>query len=203
MDGTQRANCSMVLQALQDGANPNVMDPNGRTPLHFMSGVGLAPAVVLLVHYGAQLDIQDKDGLTAMHMAAGYANAQTLKVLVAAGADPYIKGQSQGYPLEVVQALGDFQLAKWNEEKVTPPGPHPQGPPPLERPTLRVPSEYHPSTLRALPSMRARDARDAYTYILSPPRCLRSRATSLPCHLVPPCRVTAACDSPPCELSTT
>jgi hypothetical protein len=158
MDGTQRANCSMVLQALQDGANPNVMDPNGRTPLHFMSGVGLAPAVVLLVHYGAQLDIQDKDGLTAMHMAAGYANAQTLKVLVAAGADPYIKGQSQGYPLEVVQALGDFQLAKWNEEKVTPPGP--SGAPALRAThppsTLRVSSEYPPSTTEHARTRRTR-----------------------------------------------
>ena len=51
----------------------------GRTPLHFMAGVGLAPACVLLIHYGAQVDTRDNDGLTPMHMAAGYANAQTLK----------------------------------------------------------------------------------------------------------------------------
>jgi len=110
---TQRANCSQVLEALQDGANPNVRDPKGRTPLHFVAGVGLAPASMLLIHFGAQVDARDEDGLTPLHMAAGYANAQTLRVLVSAGADPTLTAKVQGTAKEVVCALGDYQLSEF------------------------------------------------------------------------------------------
>lgn len=109
LNATQAANCTRLLQALEMGANPNMRDPKGRTPLHFVAGIGLAPACLLLVHYGAQVNPQDEGGLTPMHMAAGYANAQTLKVLVMAGADPSISGETQGTPLEIVTNLGEYQ----------------------------------------------------------------------------------------------
>jgi len=113
LEGTQKANCTMMLEALQAGANPNVRDPNGRTPLHFVAGLGLAPAAVLLIHFGAQLDVRDRGNLTPMHMAAGYANAQTLRVLVAAGADDQLTGDDQGTPAQVIVALGDYQLSQF------------------------------------------------------------------------------------------
>jgi len=112
LDATQSANCSAILEALRRGANPNIVDPKGRTPLHFMAGVGLAPACVLLIHFGARVDVQDEDGLTPLHMAAGYANARTLKVLVAAGADLQLTGEGQGTALEVVQGLGEYEYKK-------------------------------------------------------------------------------------------
>jgi len=112
LNATQSANCTQILEALQAGANPNVRDPKGRTPLHFMAGVGLAPACVLLIHFGAQIDAQDADGLTPLHMAAGYANARTLRVLVAAGADIELTGTGQGTPFEIVKNLGEYQ---WNQ----------------------------------------------------------------------------------------
>jgi hypothetical protein len=113
LEGTQRANCTMMIEALNAGANPNVRDPKGRTPLHFVAGLGLAPAAVILIHFGAQVDIRDGDNLTPMHMASGYANAQTLRVLVAAGAEHQVVGNNQGTPTEVVIALGDYQLSQW------------------------------------------------------------------------------------------
>jgi len=109
LNGTQAANCTRILEALKAGANPNICDPKGRTPLHFMAGVGLAPAMVLLIHFGAQLNVKDNDGLTPLHMAAGYANARSLRVLLAAGADSTIAGLTQGPPLEVVKQMGEYQ----------------------------------------------------------------------------------------------
>jgi len=110
LEGTQKANVTMMLEALQAGANPNVRDPKGRTPLHFVAGLGLAPAAVILLHFGAQVNARDGEGLCPMHMAAGYANPQTLRVLVAAGADTDVTAKAQGTPLQVVTALGDYQL---------------------------------------------------------------------------------------------
>ena len=51
-----------------------------------------------------------REGRTPMHMAAGYARAQTLKVLVAAGADETVNHPQQGTPLDVVLALGNYQI---------------------------------------------------------------------------------------------
>ena len=120
LEGTQKANVTMMLEALQAGANPNVRDPKGRTPLHFMAGVGLAPAAALLIHFGAQVDARDFDDLTPLHMAAGYANSQTLRVLVVAGADTTLKGKAQGTPFEVVCSLGDYQLKQVYDERSKP-----------------------------------------------------------------------------------
>merc|ERR1719379_990240 len=116
--GTQGANMTRVLTALQDGANPNICDPKGRTPLHFSAGVGLAPAVLLLIHFGADMNARDAEGLTPLHMAAGYANPETMKLLIAAGADTTLVGDKQGTALSLVQSLGQYQWEKaFKEEK--------------------------------------------------------------------------------------
>jgi len=109
--GTQGANCSLLLDALLAGANPNVRDPKGRTPLHFMAGVGLAPAACLMIHFGADLEARDEQDLTPLHMAAGYANAQTLRVLIAAGADTEAL-TAQGSAFDVVKRLGQYQYSE-------------------------------------------------------------------------------------------
>mmetsp|Transcript_3272 Transcript_3272/g.9443 ORF Transcript_3272/g.9443 Transcript_3272/m.9443 type:complete len:283 (+) Transcript_3272:3-851(+) len=113
-EATQNANCTQLLDALLAGANPNLRDPNGRTGLHFMCGIGLAPACVLLIHFGADVDARDNAGLAPVHMAAGYANAQCLRVLIAAGADHTAVGD-QGTPLDVVERLGEYQLDQFLE----------------------------------------------------------------------------------------
>mmetsp|Transcript_19906 Transcript_19906/g.42849 ORF Transcript_19906/g.42849 Transcript_19906/m.42849 type:complete len:299 (-) Transcript_19906:354-1250(-) len=126
LQGTQSANITILLEALKMGANPNMLDNKGRTPLHFMAGVGLAPACVLLIHFGADVEAKDSMGITPVTMAAGYANAQTLKVLIAAGAQIDVE-TSQGTPWDIVKRLGEYQYKevwlkrtdKWNKFKKT------------------------------------------------------------------------------------
>ena len=117
LNGTQAANCTRILEALKAGANPNICDPKGRSPLHFSAGVGLAPAVLLLIHFGADMNARDAEGLTPLHMAAGYANPETMKLLIAAGADTTLVGEKQGTALSVVQSLGQYQWEKFYKEE--------------------------------------------------------------------------------------
>merc|ERR1719399_1586232 len=70
-EGVRMADLGKMLSALQAGADPNVMDEKGRPPLQYAAGLGLAPAVVLLVHFGAELNSRDPDGLTPLILASG------------------------------------------------------------------------------------------------------------------------------------
>jgi len=115
-EGVRMADLGMMLDALKAGADPNVVDDKGRPPLHYAAGLGLAPSVVLLVHYGAVLDARDPGGLTPLILASGYVKPQTLRVLIAAGADPTLEAPGQGTAKDVIEALGDNEIAKLVEK---------------------------------------------------------------------------------------
>jgi hypothetical protein len=116
VDGS-RSNNTLLLEALKEGVNPNLVDEQGRTVLHYVAASGSSIAMVLLIHFGAQLNVKDNQGLTPMHMAAGYAKARSLSVLIAAGADPNIEAPSQGTPLKIVTDLGQYQLNTFMNRK--------------------------------------------------------------------------------------
>lgn len=76
---------------MADGADVNVRDAAGRTPLHMASAYGATPIAELLLSKGADPDVQDNMGLAPLHMAAGYVRPTTVKMLVEAGADPDLR----------------------------------------------------------------------------------------------------------------
>lgn len=58
-----------LLQALlQRGANPNVADADGNTPLHFAASFNDAQAIRLLLDYGADLSSRNATGFTPLDM---------------------------------------------------------------------------------------------------------------------------------------
>lgn len=76
-----------IEAALEAGASAMATDPNGRTAMHFVAGLGVTPTIKFLVERGADVNAKDVMGLTPLHMAAGYARPATVELLLDIGAD--------------------------------------------------------------------------------------------------------------------
>jgi ankyrin repeat protein len=77
-----------VRDLLARGANVDVADEDGRTPLHqavLGNSIGL---VGLLIESGATVDAKDHHGYTPLHFAAQEYAPMIARILVAKGADP-------------------------------------------------------------------------------------------------------------------
>lgn len=80
---------------LESGADVNVQDGNGWTPLMIESMVGaISEAMKILIDYGAEVDLQNSEGNTALHIAAEYNNPGAAEALANARATPHIKNKS-------------------------------------------------------------------------------------------------------------
>ena len=102
---------SDVTRCLTAGADPNVRDRGGFTPLHLAAFVGNAGAVAALVNRGADVEGRSTDGLTPLHRAVALRNSKAVIALLEAGADPNGRDEAGQTPLhfadtvEVVAAL--------------------------------------------------------------------------------------------------
>ena len=107
VDGTRRI--------LQEGANPNVRDRRGWTPLMYAANKGFRLLVPALLEARADTDRQAADGATALFMAVLQGNEEIVEMLVRAGADASIKGPGGRTPVDVagIKKLGTtFALLK-------------------------------------------------------------------------------------------
>jgi len=75
--------------AIDQGANVNVLDPNGLTPLMWAAQYNQnADMIATLLKAGADLDAQNKDGVTSLMYAAMHnTNPVVIDALLESGAD--------------------------------------------------------------------------------------------------------------------
>jgi len=76
-----------VRQALEDGADPNARDDDGRTPLFSAVLGGSVGLVGLLLESGADVNARDSQGFTPLHFAAQEVLPEMARLLIAKGAD--------------------------------------------------------------------------------------------------------------------
>ncbi|WP_168929571.1 ankyrin repeat domain-containing protein [Nocardioides sp. GY 10127] len=77
---------------LRNGANPNLRDGGGETPLDRAADWGYrSPAIVeaaaLHISHGAQVDARGSNGGTALHWAANMGSAEMVQLLLRSGAE--------------------------------------------------------------------------------------------------------------------
>lgn len=120
--------CEFLLQA---GADPNVFDPKGQTPLLLAvrgrTRAGKTRVVKMLLAKGAKPDVRNqKNGATPLYSAAVVGDLPVVKLLLGSGANPNIATQKGDTPLKhVLKAQHDLDinapyaraLAKWTNEE--------------------------------------------------------------------------------------
>ena len=75
---------------LDRGADIDVKNNNGDTPIHEAAVNGNTDIVKLLLERGAAIDVKTDFGNTPIHLAAVNGKTDTVKFLLSARADPYI-----------------------------------------------------------------------------------------------------------------
>ena len=71
-----------LKQLLEDGADKDEQDEEGRTALHFACGYGEMACVDALLQAKANLDAIDHNKNTALHYAAGYGQPEVVELLL-------------------------------------------------------------------------------------------------------------------------
>jgi ankyrin repeat protein len=119
-----------VVLLMKEGANPNLLDENGFTALHYAAldrRAGLAKA---LLDHGANANARTtKDsrknttsgvslkGATPLFLAASLGNLDTVRALLAGKADPFITTDAGTAPLHVATWGGDPYIRDWTDEE--------------------------------------------------------------------------------------
>jgi ankyrin repeat protein len=87
MHRAARASNVTAMTALANaGANVNLADKTGTTPLHLAARSDEPAVANLLLKHGAQVDVRDKFGCTPLHDATHARGENVVAMLIAAGA---------------------------------------------------------------------------------------------------------------------
>lgn len=93
----ERRDATWLSYLLQKGANPNLADKKGTTPLMLATQLGFIDGIDRLVKYKAQVDMTNRSGETALILAVQLRNAESVRILLKAGANPDKSDNRAGY----------------------------------------------------------------------------------------------------------
>ena len=94
------------------GANPNIADNDGDTPLHVAAIYGRPEAIKLLLGAGADINITNNNGETSLLWAAGNNKTEAMKLLIEAGANLNIANNNGETPLHLATRNSETEAMK-------------------------------------------------------------------------------------------
>jgi uncharacterized protein len=93
----QRRDSTWLNYLLAKGANPNLADKKGTTPLMLATQLGYVEGIDTLVKKKATVDQTNRAGETALILAVQLRNSEAVRTLLRAGANPDKKDSRAGY----------------------------------------------------------------------------------------------------------
>ena len=98
---------------MEQGANVNIKDVKGKTPLRLAVRNNEDNIVEMLLQNGVNVNERStKDLSTPLHRAAFWGNVTAVRSLLEHGASPDVKNCSNRTPLEVATRRGDVEIVK-------------------------------------------------------------------------------------------
>ena len=108
-DAARNGDAETIVALQAAGANPNVRNNDGWTPLHLAAQNSHAQAIAALQAAGAKPNARSNDGWTPLHLAAQNGHAQGIAALQAAGAKPNVRSNDGWTPLHLAAQNGHAQ----------------------------------------------------------------------------------------------
>jgi uncharacterized protein len=93
----QRRDSQWLGYLLQKGANPDLADKNGTTPLMLATQLGFVDGIDWLMQFKAKVDASNRSGETALILAVQLRNPDAVRALLKAGANPDKADIRSGY----------------------------------------------------------------------------------------------------------
>ena len=93
--------CRIIERLIKAGAEIEIVDGNGRVPLHDAAGVGSSAIVETLLMHGADINASDRDGYTPLHIAIRYGEDKVVRSLLEYRAVPNPLAELECAPLIV------------------------------------------------------------------------------------------------------
>ncbi|UVI39468.1 ankyrin repeat domain-containing protein [Qipengyuania spongiae] len=108
---TQRRDAVWIRFLTAKGANPNIEDKNGTTPLQVAASLGFVEGIEALVKAGARVDVTNSSGETPLISAIHRRDPAMIRLLVKNGANPDRNDNSGRSARDYAQlASGNTQL---------------------------------------------------------------------------------------------
>jgi len=107
-----KGDAAAAKAALDQGADVNTRDPEGRTALMLAADQGRSEIVKLLLDKRADVDAKDKEDHTALMLAAQQASTETVKLLLDGGATVDVKDKDGSTALMLAALNGNTDMVK-------------------------------------------------------------------------------------------
>lgn len=108
-------NIESASRLIADGADPNVADDHGWTPLHFAAQHSSESIARILLGAGADVAAKDRLGNTALFRAvfSSRGDGGVIKLLLAAGADPHEPNASGVSPFALAGTIANYDVRRF------------------------------------------------------------------------------------------
>jgi len=105
LNSVKKGELSKVRDLIKRGANVNIKDKDGKTPLHIAVENNYEDIVKVLIQNNADVNIKDNNGNTPLHIAIMNGNEFIIKELLKAKADKNIKNNEGKTPYDLAKEL--------------------------------------------------------------------------------------------------